>query len=111
VKNQGTAAAGIFKTSTSVRTYPDTNYYVRAFTVSGQKNIWYPWTSSSLGGGSTVTFNGYLSFTNYEAGNLIYIRALADSCSGDEFMPSYCRVNESNENNNESTSISLTLPY
>jgi hypothetical protein len=38
------------------------------------------------------------------------LKAIADSCSGDEFMPDYCRVEESNETNNESTPISIALP-
>ena len=34
----------------------------------------------------------------------------ADSCSGEEFTPAYCRVEESDETNNDSDTITLELP-
>ena len=82
-----------------------------AFTVSGQSDIWYPWTTNSLGSGSSVSFNGWLTFSSSLQGEFVSIKAKADSCSGDEFMPTHCRIDETNEGNNESSSISLTLPY
>jgi hypothetical protein len=44
-------------------------------------------------------------------GAVVSIRALADSCASDEFQPAYCRVDESNENNNQTSSLKLTLPW
>jgi hypothetical protein len=42
-------------------------------------------------------------------GQRITIIPRVDSCSGDEFMPDYCRVQESNEANNE-YQRAITLP-
>lgn len=40
----------------------------------------------------------------------ISLTAIADSCSGDEFMPDYCRIEESNENNNKFSPMLVTIP-
>jgi hypothetical protein len=86
--------------------------FVRPFTVAGQSDIWYPW-QSGLGSGEEVTFSGNLQI-GVPGGDSLYgqsatIIALADSCSGDEFMPDYCRVEESLENNNDNQ-ITVQLP-
>ena len=48
-----------------------------------------------------MTLNGRLNFSASAGhGVAVSVSALADSCSGDEFMPDYCRVNESDERNN-----------
>ncbi|MCP5053296.1 MAG: hypothetical protein GY940_39390 [bacterium] len=108
VKNQGTVAAGTFKVSVDY-TGPKGTFVV-AFTVPGQSSPWYPFTGTSLGAGNSVTFNGKLTFHPSVHGVGVSLKALADSCSGDEFMPDYCRVRESNEDNNESVSLSVLLP-
>ena len=108
VENQGDAAADIFKVSTA---YTGTNGpYAVAFTVLGQSNMWYPYTTGPLAAGDDVTFTGKLTFHSSVHGVTVSITATADSCSGDEFMPDYCRVEESNEDNNESTPILVSLP-
>ena len=108
VENQGTPAAGIFKTATEY-TGPQGTFVV-AFTVEGQSEFWYPYTSSPLAPGSDVTFNGKVTFKPSVHGVTVSLNAIADSCSGDEFMPEHCRVEESNEDNNKSSAISLSLP-
>jgi len=108
VKNQGTASAGIFKVATEY-TGPDGTFVV-AFTVPGQSSVWYPFTNTSLASGATVTFAGKVTFYYTVHNVTVSLKAIADSCSGDEFMPDYCRVEESNETNNESTPISIALP-
>jgi len=108
VRNQGNAAADIFKVATDY-TGPDGTYVV-AFTVPGQSSMWYPYTSTSLAAGSDVTFAGKVTFHPDVHGVTVSLKATADSCSGDEFMPDYCRVEESNEGNNESAAISVSLP-
>jgi hypothetical protein len=40
----------------------------------------------------------------------IALSVLADSCSGDQSLPAYCRVAEGNENNNESQAWTVRLP-
>lgn len=112
VKNQGNASADIFKVATEYTggVIDPTRTFVVAFTVPSQTDFWYPRTSSSLGAGSTVTFAGKVIFNPGEHGVTVSLKATADSCSGDEFMPAYCRVEESNEGNNESTAIPVSLP-
>jgi hypothetical protein len=107
VKNFGGATDKAFKTSVDV-IVGSGQRYVRPFTVPGQSEMWYPW-QSGLGSGEEVTFSGNLQI-GIPSGDSLYgqsatIIALADSCSGDEFMPSYCRVEESLENNNENEAV------
>lgn len=106
VKNQGSAAAGAFKVSVDFSRAGAAPLAV-AFSVPGQ-DLWYP-KATGLNGGSSVTFTGKLLFLNSVHGAVSTI-AMADSCSGDEFMPEHCRVKESNEANNRSTAVSVTLP-
>ncbi len=108
IKNNGTASADIFKTCTEY-TGPQGKYVV-AFTVPGQSDIWYPHTSGPLGAGGTVQFDGKVIFHPSTHGVDVTVTATADCCSGDEFMPDYCRVKESDETNNVSSPISVTLP-
>lgn len=112
VKNQGGAAADVFKVATEYTggTLDPTRTFVVAFTVPGQTDIWYPRTNSPLAAGGTVAFLGKVTFHPSQHGVTVSLKATADSCSGDEFMPDYCRVQESNEGNNESTPISVSLP-
>lgn len=111
VLNRGTADAGIFKTSIMF-IGPNTfeNGFNVAFTVPDQSDRWYPWTRNSLAPGSEVSFRGILTFHSSRRGQTISLYAVVDSCGGDEFMPAYCRVIESNEGNNNSNTISLMLP-
>lgn len=101
-------AAGIFKVSVSY-TGPSGTFLV-PFTVPGQGSSWYPYTSSPLAAGSSVTFAGKVTLPAGLEGDTVSVRALADSCAGDEFMPTYCRVAESNEGNNESAPVSVPVP-
>lgn len=108
VKNQGNAEAGIFKVSTNY-TGPDGTFAV-AFTVPGQNNLWYPFTSAPLPAGGEVAFDGKVTFSAKLQGQTVSLVGQADSCSGDESMPATCRVTESHEDNNLSEPLSLTLP-
>ncbi|MCI5210137.1 MAG: hypothetical protein D3910_15385 [Candidatus Electrothrix sp. ATG2] len=110
VRNQGGAAASTFKISTEYKG-PSTRGRTlhAAFNVPGQRNSHYPRTSGLLSPGREVTFSGKVILYSPGSG-AISLNAIADSCSGDEFMPPYCRVNESNEGNNKSRSLSIRLP-
>jgi hypothetical protein len=108
VKNQGDAAAGIFKVATEYTGLQGS--FAVAFEVAGQASVWYPFTSGSLAPGSEISFEGYAHFYPGLSDMTVSLWAIADSCSGDEFMPDYCRVDESDETNNESTAISVYLP-
>jgi hypothetical protein len=108
VRNQGGAAANIFKVSAHYSVPGGT--FVAPFTVPGQSHVWYPYTGAPLAPGSQVIFEGSVTFSSSLRGMRVSLIAVADSCSGDEFMPAYCRVEESNEDNNESATLSVTLP-
>ena len=111
IKNVGGATDKDFKTSVDVIVGSGARY-VRPFTVPGQTDIWYPW-KEGLGAGEEATFSGNL-YIGIPSGEVLYnqeakIMVFVDSCSGDEFMPEYCRVRESNEINNEKeVSVRLT---
>jgi len=103
VKNFGGSTSNEFKVSTDVKV-GDGGMFVKPFTVPGQPDMWYP-RQNGLGAGDEVTFSGNL-YVGHPSGPSLYgqkanIVAMVDSCSGDEFMPEYCRVKESNEVNNE----------
>ena len=116
VKNQGNADAGIFKVSME---YSESGFtFSVAFTVPGQggqvhefgQDGWYPYTSASLAAGRDIAFAGRVIFHPSVHGETVSLKAIADSCDGDEFTPRDCRVEESDETNNESATISLSLP-
>jgi len=103
VKNFGGSTSNEFKISTDVKVGTG-GMFVKPFTVPGQRDIWYP-RQNGLGAGEEITFSGNL-YIGTPSGPSLYgqkaaIVAMVDSCSGDEFMPDYCRVKESNEVNNE----------
>jgi len=112
VRNQGNEPAGVFKISTEYTggAINPSNTFAVAFTVPGQPNIWYPYTDGTLAAGSSVPFAGKVTFHPSEHGVTVSLKARADSCSGDEFMPAYCRVEESSETNNDSAALSVSLP-
>ncbi|MGB3943610.1 MAG: hypothetical protein WBK88_02320 [Methanothrix sp.] len=111
IKNVGGATDKDFKTSVDVIVGSGARY-VRPFSVPGQTDIWYPW-KEGLGAGEEATFTGNLNI-RVPLGEVLYnqeakIMVFVDSCSGDEFMPDYCRVQETNEINNEKeVSVRLT---
>ena len=106
VKNQGDTEAGIFKVSTEY-TYSRGTFAV-PFTVPRQNNIWYPYTKKPLLPGGEVMFEGTVTISTKN--EKISLTAIADSCSGDEFMPKYCRIKESNEINNKFSLMLVTIP-
>jgi hypothetical protein len=108
VRNSGSDTADIFKTGMEF-SGPDGIYAV-AFTVPGQENIWYPYTSQPLAAGDEVTFEGKVTFHPEDHGITVALYAVADSCSGDEFKPASCRVEERDETNNTSVPICVALP-
>ena len=110
VENIGAGSAGTFKVAVSYTETGTAGGSVVAFTVPGQASTWYPFTSGPLAPGATQTFNGILTFHPSLHGINVDLVSHADSCLGDESMPFYCRVLESNETNNDSYTITLELP-
>jgi hypothetical protein len=109
IRNQGGAKADIFKVSFEYTGSSGT--FVRPFKYEGQDVfIWYPETSAPLVPGGDVTFEGKVILPGSLEGEAVSLNAIADSCSGDEFMPNYCCVQDSNEGNNMSNAIVVMLP-
>ena len=108
VKNRGSAAAGIFKIATM---YTGTAHvHAVEFNVSKGSHGWYPYTRYTLGPGDEAVFNGTIIFAAHLQGMMVPLYAIADSCIGEEYMPAYCHVDESNEVNNQSDPVMVTLP-
>lgn len=107
VANQGNAEAGVFKVSVDYTTAQGTIDVPFAVPSSGQYDSWYPYTAGPLAPGTSVLFDGTVTFTNLSGLNCVALSlaAMADSCSGDQYMPSTCRVAESDESNNRSASV------
>jgi len=111
VRNQGDGSAGTFKTAmwaNSTEAYHPP--FVVSFAVPGQTNFWYPSTTASLREGYEETFVGVVTFIPQTHGITVDMWAEGDSCAGDEFMPEHCRVDESDETNNNSPVVSISLP-
>lgn len=113
VTNQGGGSAGPFKVSaqyTGGVIAPGNSVVVPFDDTPGPPPSWYPMRNTPLGPGASATFRGDVIFHPREHGVTVSLTAKADSCAGDEFMPSHCRVRESNEGNNVSSPVSLALP-
>jgi hypothetical protein len=108
IENQGNGTAGKFRVS--ARYITSQGDFMRPFTVVGQSNMWRPTTMASMFPGETVALEGKLLGYPSTSGVTVDFYIKADSCDSDEFMPNYCRVNESNETNNDSDVITVFLP-
>ncbi len=108
VENTGGRAADEFKSAVYYTT-EEGQTFVAAFTVEGQTDIWYPRTDGPLAAGAEVTFEGYVSLPHDLAGSTVVLQGEADSASGDESIPEYGRVRETNEDNNLSDEVEVSL--
>lgn len=114
VENQGDMPADLFKVAVDY-IHPGEEFispgqiFVTSFVVPGEPSVWYPYTNEPLSAGSEITFTGYVVFRSTLEGKEVTFYAIADSCSGDEFMPDHCRVEEIDESNNISDQVSITL--
>lgn len=108
VKNQGDAEAGAFKIA-AMYTGLD-GPHVAALVVKGQSDPRYVHTRGVLKPGMEVVFNGTVVFHPSEQGMEIPLYVVADSCNEEQDMPSYCRVDERIEKNNQSGPVSVVLP-
>lgn len=108
VRNQGDQAANIFKVSTEYTNSSGT--YPVAFEVPGESEREYPYTDEPLNPEEEITFEGEVLFNDSLSDETVYLKAIADSCSEDELVSEYCRVEESNEDNNESPEVEVYLP-
>jgi len=108
IKNQGDGISSKFMIS--ARYIESQGDFMRPFTVQGQSSLWKPQTMASMHPGETVAVEGVLVGSPGASGETVNFYIKADSCDGDEFMPEYCRVNESDETNNDSQPITVRLP-
>ncbi len=106
ILNRGGRTAERFKTAVWYRSRAGT--YVAPFSAAGQGG-WYPFVGS-VAPGARASLRGAVTLPAYRQGETVTIWAEADSCSGEEFTRSYCRVDESNERNNGSRALSVQLP-
>ena len=108
VENMGKGKAGIFKLST---TYTESSgTYPVQFYVPNMSDKWYPHTFAPLYTKESIIFEGVLIFYPSMQGITISVNAMADSCLDKDNTPEYCRIKESDENNNRSSSLSVVLP-
>lgn len=112
VENQGTGEAHPFKLAAFYRGVPSDpgRDFVAAFSVPGGADIWYPFRPDRLPAGESWTVEGEIVFVPSISGSTISISVGADSCAGDEFRPTFCRVPEFDETNNFSVRFDATLP-
>ena len=106
VENKGLGYADIFKVAVEYTSAAGT--FTVPFKVEGQTDPWYPYTNEGLVPGESVTFTGVVTFGVMAVG--VDLRAIADSCVGDNITEPYCRVNESDETNNVSADWYTFLP-
>jgi hypothetical protein len=108
VRNQGNDSSSLFKIAVGLTVPPASGYESVPFTVPGQTDTVFPWTTLSAGAESAL--NGKVTFDSRFRGKSISLFATADSCLGDGSMPAWCRVRESYEFNNDSSGIVLRIP-
>lgn len=111
VENAGTNKAGEFKVGVQVQYEGESGWYVVSFTVPGETSIWYPYCEAGLNPSDEETFEGnvYVSPKGTRP-TTIKLKGMADCGYGDEFMPDYVRVDESDETNNESEATPINIP-
>jgi hypothetical protein len=78
------------------------------FSVPAQDDLWYPYSGAALAPGDELAFQGKVTFSYPPSDEIVTLWAVADSCAGEEFVEAYCRVLESNEDNNQS-SVSIAV--
>ncbi len=107
IRNDGPANAGAFKLSidyTDDRGIP----FGVPFTVEGEPSGYYP-DLDGLRAGASVEVRGAVFSPFWEAGQEISLVVTVDSCAGEEFTPPYCRIDEIEERNNDSTPLLVML--
>lgn len=102
VLNQGGTDAGTFRV-TLVYTVEANGPFALTFTGSSM-------TGTPLAPNAEIAFAGQAMFPPAEQGQTVAIQVWADSCLGEAGFGANCRVPESNEANNSSSLLLLTLP-
>lgn len=109
LRNAGNAPAAIFKVAAQ---FDDSAFggatFFLSLVVPGGDSA-YAFTAAPLAPGDSVTLTGSVIWDGLTHGVAPY-RVEGDSCSGDEGLPDYCRVDEFDESNNLSQDLTDTLP-
>jgi hypothetical protein len=108
VRNVGQVAAPVFKVHAEYTGSEASG--LMPFAVAGQESTFYPFTAAPLEPGGEVTLEGGIGFPASAQGEVIRVRVMADSCSGDELALPYCRVAEFEEFNNLSQDLVVSIP-
>lgn len=112
--NQGRDLAGRFKVSTDYRVSTGATglapmRFIGSPTASFRGDNFYVWSLHAFSVSMSRVFSAVVTLPRALAGRLVSLRARVDSCVGEEFMPDYCRIAESREDNNESRAVTLRL--
>jgi hypothetical protein len=107
VTNRGGTDSGAFKIAVQGRT-ANSDPFSRPFFLNGDPQSYYV-NVDNLPPGGQEEFTGFVGFLGGEPNTTAWVTAEADSCSGDELMPDYCRVQEYDERNNVSNELRASL--
>ncbi len=107
VANQGGSTAETFKTAILVETGDGARTPV-GFLVPGQESTWFPFAGPLPAGTQLELRGNVLVPGSVDVGSAALV-AEVDSRVGDEFVPDYGRVQESNEDNNRSDTLEIPV--
>jgi hypothetical protein len=107
VTNQGGSDTGPFKIAVRGRTAISAEA-PRPFFLNGDPQGYYI-NVDNLPPGGQAEYTGFVAFLGGHPDTNAWVTAEADSCSGDELMPDYCRVQEYDERNNVSNVLIAPL--
>ena len=99
IANKGTKASSRFKVSAE-HIQSASRYTIQLNNQKGD-NSWYIWHDAPIQATTkTERLTAYMDWNKQLSGPQEFVITV-DSCIGDELMPNYCRVEESNEKNND----------
>lgn len=110
LRNDGNVAAGLFKLAAEFTDSTTGATSVGDFRVPGQDDQIYPFTRAPLEPGGEITLDGVVVLFGASGGRQLKLRIEVDSCTGDELLPFFCRVEEFDETNNFSAAIPVFIP-
>ena len=108
IKNLGDLPADPFKLSASF-TGPNGTFGTPIYFPGGDPEF-YAFIEAPLAGNEDILVEAEILLAAPNQGQEVSVQVLADSCAGEEFVPEFCRVAESDETDNTSTALNLILP-
>ncbi len=104
VRNRGTADATTFQVAVAYSTEEIGTRYLVPYTVG--EATWFPVVEGPLPPDAFYEIIGTVTLPK-TIPEVVYLWVTVDSCTGSEFLPTYCRVNESDETNNEAGPLTI----